>query len=300
MLRKIIFIGLLCFAGKITGQKVVFDVNARTNFMQPDEYTLPDTFNYFVSDRIDDTTVVRTAYTQISNRTQDYAPNLGYEVNGLFSILLAERFSLRTGIGLQFWSFSVGSENESVSSIETGKDTVYSPIPIGNPIGGVSACDCFTNSYFDIFDRDDRRIHYESINLSIPIEASYQIIPKKLTVSAGGYFHTPLYAASKRTYYTIEAMQDGDMTKCEWVRVVEKNTASTGISNFQWGVSAWLGYFILPNLQVEVGARQQMNDVYVNESQQFFQYDKNSFKPLTFSAGISYRFNLSATPALNN
>ncbi|HEY3387660.1 MAG TPA: hypothetical protein VGK46_14200, partial [Saprospiraceae bacterium] len=70
-----------------------------------------------------------------------------------------------------------------------------------------------------------------------------------------------------------------------------------GISNFQWGLSAWLNYEVFPGFRVEAGVRQQMSDIYVMEEFQFFILDNNSYKPLTLSAGISYR--LFSSPAEN-
>jgi hypothetical protein len=61
-----------------------------------------------------------------------------------------------------------------------------------------------------------------------------------------------------------------NMTICKYVRVDEKNTATTGISNFQWGLSAWLDYQLLPYLQLEAGMRQQINDVYAKQNYNSF------------------------------
>jgi hypothetical protein len=164
-------------------------------------------------------------------------------------------------------------------------------LEIGEPFpgGGLNECDCFENAFSDVSQGISNRKHQEMINLSIPADIGYDIIPGKLSIRAGAYFHTPLYAATERSYVTIEMSTAEDMTKCKWVRVDEKNTATAGISNFQWGVSSWLDYKILPNLRLELGVRQQMSDVYVNEEYQFYTFNSNSFKPLTFSAGLSYR-----------
>ena len=43
----------------------------------------------------------------------------------------------------------------------------------------------------------------------------------------------------------------------------------------------------LPTL--DVAARQRVYDMYVREAYQDFSFDNNSYKPLTFSAGVNYR-----------
>jgi hypothetical protein len=79
------------------------------------------------------------------------------------------------------------------------------------------------------------------------------------------------------------------MVKCKWVKEEENTSALGGIRNFQWGVSAWASYEVLPNLMVEAGVRQQVSDVYANQQDRFFNFDDNSFKPFSFSVGLSYR-----------
>jgi hypothetical protein len=83
-------------------------------------------------------------------------------------------------------------------------DTVHEEIV--NPFPGVIGmpCDSFENSYSDVATGISDRTHQETINLSIPAEIGYDIIPGKLIIRAGGYFHTPLYAATKRSYVTTE------------------------------------------------------------------------------------------------
>lgn len=288
MLQRILILVLLFISQDFIAQNVVFDLNGRINFAQPDESTVTDTVMGYSSRRLDDTTVVRTYSNYVQEITSDYISNKGYEVNGMLTIKISNRLSVRTGIGVQFGSFSYGKDYEIVDLQVTHIDTLYQEITDPFPDGGSSSCDVFENSYSDVASGISNRIHQEMINLSVPAEIGYDIIPGKLVIRAGGYFHTPLYAAAKRSFITLEHHTVDTMTICRWVRVDEKNTATTGTSNFQWGISSWLDYQLLPYLQLEVGVRQQMNDVYAKQEVSFFS-SPGGFRPMTFSAGLSYR-----------
>ena len=288
MPKKLFYLTILllaCF--EISAQKVVFDLNARVNFTQSGEYTKVDSFDASSGTRLDDTTVIRRYYHFISENTKDYLARTAYEINGLFSIKLSERVSLRTGLGLNYGTYSIGSSsNYSISDV-IRIDTIYDekddPIIIG------SQCDCYENSSSDVSAGLDRRTHQQLLNLAIPADIGYDIIPGKLSVRGGAYFQTPLYAAASNQRLDLEMTTTEDMTKCKWVIIENKTTALHGIRNFQWGVSAWATYEVLPRVRVEVGVRQQVNDMYVREEYQDFSFDNNSYKPLTFSAGVNYR-----------
>ena len=289
MLNKLLSLTMLILASSgICAQKVVFDVNARVNFTQPGEYTKLDSFDTSSGTRLDDTTVIRRYYHFISENTKDYLARTAYEINGLFSIKLSERVSLRTGLGFNYGTYSIGSSSNFSISDVIRIDTVYDkeddPIIIG------SLCDCYENSSSDVSAGLDRRTHQQLLNLSIPLDIGYDIIPGKLSIRGGAYFQTPLYAAASNQRVDLEMTTTEDMTKCKWVIIENKTTALHGIRNFQWGVSAWATYEVLPRVRVEVGVRQQVNDMYVIEDYQDFSFDNNSYKPLTFSAGVSYRF----------
>ncbi|HSF90537.1 MAG TPA: outer membrane beta-barrel protein [Saprospiraceae bacterium] len=277
---------LLLAVFEINAQKVVFDLNARVNFTQSGEYTKLDSFDASSDIRLDDTTVIRRYYHFISENTKDYLARTAYEINGLFSIKLSERVSLRTGLGLNYGTYSIGSSSNFSISDVISIDTVYDE---EDPIFVGSQCDCYENSSSDVSAGLDRRTHQQMLNLSIPLDIGYDIIPGKLSIRGGAYFQTPLYAAASQKRVTVEMTTTGDMTKCKWVVIENKTTALHGIRNFQWGVSAWATYEVLPRLQLELGVRQQVNDMYVREEYQDFSFDNNSYKPLTFSAGVSYR-----------
>ncbi len=273
---------------KMNAQKLVFDLNGRINFTQSDEYSKIDITEGYSSMSLNDSTEIRTYSEFIIYRTKEYMPKIGYDINGLFTFRLSDRFSLRTGIGLNYWSHRIGTTFDLDFGDVTRVDTVPKNMIVIFP-GGSESCDCYENSFSDVRDKYDPNIHQEMIHLSMPADFGYDIIPGKLSVRAGLYFQTPLYAAAKREYVDVEKTTMNDTTKCKYVIRSEKNTASSGISNFQWGVSGWISYEILPKVQLEIGARQQMSDMYVKEEYQYFSNDNNSFKPLTFSAGLSYR-----------
>jgi len=297
MPKNLIIIALLSILGnEINAQKLVFDLNGRMNFTQPGDHTTSETYDGNSGFWLNDTTLVRTYSTYTIDITNDYISNTGYEVNGLFTIKLSDRFSLRTGLGVTFGSYSIGSVFDIRDEVILKVDTVYQEKPEIGPGIGSSLCDCYENSYADVSLGNNRRIHQEMINLSMPADLGYDIIPGKLSIRAGMFFQTPLYAAAKREYIDIEMTTMGDTTKCRYVKKTEKNTAATGVSNFQWGVSSWISYKILPQLQLEIGARKHVNDMYVKEEYQFFSNDNNSFKPLTFSAGVSYRLYKGVAP----
>jgi hypothetical protein len=288
MSNKFLFIAFLFLASfEISAQKVVFDLNARVNFTQAGEHTELDSFDAYSVTRLDDTTVIRRYYNILSETQRDYLARTAYEINGLFTIKLSERFSLRTGLGLNYGTYSIGSssnwENSNVTKVDTVYDEIDDPI-----IGSGSQCDCYENSSSDVSGYD-RRTHQQNLNLSIPLDVGYDIIPGKLSIRGGAYFQTPLYAAASNQRLSLQMTTTEDMTKCKWVIIENKTTALHGISNFQWGVSAWATYEVLPRVRVEVGVRQQVNDMYVIEEYQDFSFDNNSYKPLTFSAGVSYR-----------
>ena len=283
-----IFLLLYMFGNDVHAQKLVFDLNGRINFTQPDDYLTHDTGVQFSSIDLNDSTVIRTYSEYFLDNTTEYEPIPGYDLNGLFTIKLSNRFSLRTGIGLNFGSMVVGASYKFTDGDVIRVDTLPKSINPDFP-GGDNVCDCYENSYFDVSGGVDRRIHQEMINLSIPADIGYDIIPGKLSIRGGLFFQTPLYAATKRDYIDLLRATIGDTTKCKYVKETEKNTATTGVSNFQWGASAWITYQIIPQWQIEVGARKLVNDMFVKEEYQYFTYDNNSFKPLTFSAGLSYR-----------
>lgn len=289
MPHKLLCLAMLLLAGfEISAQKVVFDLNARVNFTQDGEYTKLDSFNAYSTTRLDDTTVIRKYYNFINEYKTDYLARTAYEINGLFTIKLSERFSLRTGLGFNYGTYSIGSGFNSVSSEVYKTDTIYQEI--SDPgIGSGSVCDCYENSSSDVSAGLDRRTHQQLLNMAIPADIGYDIIPGKLSVRGGAYFQTPLYAAASRQYLDLEMTTTEDMTKCKWVIIEDKTTALHGIRNFQWGVSAWATYEVLPRVRLEIGVRQQVNDMYVKETNQSFSFDNNSYKPLTFSAGVSYR-----------
>lgn len=279
---------LILAAFEISAQKVVFDLNARVNFTQSGEYTKLDSFQGYTSTRLDDTTVIRSYMNFIHEDKNDYLANTAYEINGLFTIKLSERFSLRTGLGLNYGTYSIGSGFYEVSSDVYKVDTVYQEIFVPGP-GSGSLCDCYENSSSDVSDGLDRRTHQQLLNLAIPLDVGYDIIPGKLSIRGGAYFQTPLYAAASQQRLDLEMTTTEDMTKCKWVIIEDKTTALHGIRNFQWGVIAWATYEVMPRIWVEVGVRQQVNDMYVIEENQSFRFNNNSYKPLTFSAGVSYR-----------
>lgn len=288
MPHKLFYLAILilaCF--EISAQKVVFDLNARVNFTQSGEYTKLDSFDAYSVTRLDDTTVIRKYYNFINEYKTDYLARTAYEINGLFTIKLSERFSLRTGLGFNYGTYSIGRSTDGVSSEVYKVDTIYQEI--SDPgIGSGSVCDCYENSSSDVSAGLDRRTHQQLLNLSIPLDIGYDIIPGKLSIRGGAYFQTPLYAAASNQRLSLEMTTTEDMTKCKWVIIENKTTALHGIRNFQWGVSAWATYEVLPRVWVEVGVRQQVNDMYVREEYQDFSFDNNSYKPLTFSAGVSY------------
>ena len=149
MPKKLFYLTILllaCF--EISAQKVVFDLNARVNFTQSGEYTKVDSFDASSGTRLDDTTVIRRYYHFISENTKDNLARTAYEINGLFSIKLSERVSLRTGLGFNYGTYSIGSSsNYSISDV-IRIDTIYDkeddPIIIG------SQCDCYENSSSDV------------------------------------------------------------------------------------------------------------------------------------------------------
>lgn len=289
MPHKLLYLTMLILASfEISAQKVVFDLNARASMAQAGEYTKLDSFNSYATTRLDDTTVIRRYMNYVYNDKRDYLANTAFEINGLFTFKLSERFSLRTGLGLNYGTYSIGSGFYEVSSDVYKVDTVYQEIFVPGP-GSGSICDCYENSFSEVYAGLDRRTHQQLLNLVIPADIGYDIIPGKLSIRGGAYFQTPLYAAASQLEIDLEMTTMDDMTKCKWVRVENKTTALHGIRNFQWGVSAWAVYDVLPRLQVEVGVRQQVNDMYVKEDYQSFSFDNNSYKPLTFSAGVNYR-----------
>jgi len=271
----------------VNAQKVVFDLNVGMNFSPPDGYARSYADEWYSYAPLNDSTVIRTQSEFIIENKQEYTPDIGFEANGLFSIKLSNRFSLNTGIGLNYFSYKVGTLSQGYFGGTIKVDTIsYYPIIV---FPGPNACDCYENSYADVSADFDRRIHMEMINLTIPAEIGYTIIPHKLEIRAGMFMQTPLYAASKREFIDIERMTMDDTTKCKYIRALEKNEGTIGISNFQCGVSARIAYEIFPNLRLEVGIRKLVNDMYVKEEYQLYSNDNNSFKPLTFSAGLSYR-----------
>ena len=296
MYSKYLIAGFLFLLNiQVKAQKVGFELNARVNYSQPSEYTNREVRESFSRFPLNDSTDILTLWELSIDHTSDYKTNPGFEVNGLFNIRMSDRFSLRTGMGLNYGSFSVGSSLNFTLGDMISVDTIPRDTNDIFPIG--SLCDCYENNSEDVIDGLDERTHQSMLNLAIPVELGYDIIPGKLSIRAGAYFQTPLYAAAKREYIDVEVSTTEDMTKCKFVIAEEKNTAATGINNFQWGVSSWINYQLSPKLQVEVGVRKLMNDTYVKEELQIITYDNNSFKPLTFSAGISYRFDLGLSSA---
>ena len=290
MPKKLVVLIMLCMAGyESIAQKVVFDLNARVNFIQPDQYSETDTFQGYFSNRLDDTTVIRRYSTFFQTSNTNYYPGDAFEVNGLFTIKLSGRLSLRTGLGLNYGTYTISTSGSDFGSELISIDTIYSPISTPNPGGGGSTCDCYENSYSDVSADYDPNTHEQLLNLAMPAELGYDIIPDKLTIRAGAYFHTPLYAGASREDINLEKNIVEEMVKCKWVKVKDKTNALSGVSNFQWGVSAWASYNIIPGLAIEAGVRQQVSDVYVNQEDQFFNFDNNSYKPFSFSVGLSYR-----------
>lgn len=289
MPNKLLFLVILLLASfEISAQKVVFDLNARLNSTLFSVYTNVESYEAFSITRLDDTTVIRKYRNITQENEKDYFANTGYEINGLFTIKLSERLSLRTGLGLNYGTYSIGSYTNWISSDVISMDTVYDEI--GDPFIDIeSPCDCFENSSSDVSGGLDRRTHQQLLNLSIPLDIGYDIIPGKLSVRGGAYFQTPLYAAASQQRLDVEMTTTDDMTKCKWVIIEDKTTALHGIRNFQWGVSTWATYELLPGVRVELGVRQQINDMYVMEDNQSFRLNGNSYRPLTFSAGVSYR-----------
>ena len=281
----LVMLSMVCF--EISAQKIAFDLSGRLNFTLRDEYTSSEKRELYSYWFLTDSTAIRTQSEYSLNTTNDYKPNPGYEINGLFKFNLSERLALRTGVGLSFGSFSVGSNFKFVEGNVISVDTV--PIDTLIIIPGPNPCDCYENSYGDISSDYDPRILHETLNFSMPAELESELISDRLHVRGGLFFQTPLYAATTQEFIGIVRTTVGDTTKCKYVKETEKNIAATGISNFQWGVSAWISYRILPQLQIEIGARKHMNDMYVKEDYQLFTNNNNSFKPLTFSAGVSYR-----------
>lgn len=281
---------MLLMTGYITfAQKVVFDLNARVNFSQNGQFIQSDSFQGYSSTRLDDTTVIRRHANYYQTTRTDYYPSDAFEINGLLTIKLSDRFSLRTGIGLNYGSYRLTSVGESFGSTLISIDTVYSPVSIPNPGGSSTACDCYENTYSDVSADYDPDLHQQMLNLSMPAELGYDIIPDKLTIRGGAYFQTPLYAGSSQEYITVEKNIVEEMVKCRWVKLEDKTTALSGISNFQWGVSAWASFEVLPSLRLEVGVRQQVSDMYVKQEDRFFTNEDNSYKPFSFSVGLNYR-----------
>ena len=289
MPHKLLYLTILILASfEISAQKVVFDLNARVSMAQAGEHTKLDSFDSYSTTRLDDTTVIRRYMNYVYEDKRDYLANTAFEINGLFTIKLSERFSLRTGLGLNYGTYSIGSGFYEVSSDVYKVDTVYQEIFVPGP-GSGSVCDCYENSSSDVSAGLNRRTHQQLLNLEMPADIGYDIIPGKLSIRGGAYFQTPFYAAASQQRLDIEMTTTEDMTKCKWVIIEDKTTALHGIRNFQWGVSAWAAYELMPRVWVEVGARQQVNDMYVMEENQSFRFNNNSYKPLTFSAGVSYR-----------
>lgn len=284
----LILVILFISCSEINAQKIVFDLNGRMNFTQNGEHTSSYDLQGYMSVSLNDSTEIRTYREVAIETTRKYWLRNGYEINGLFTIALSDRFSVRTGLGLNFWAYNIGSSGEFTYGDVIRVDTVPKPINENFP-GGSSSCDCFENSYSDVSSGFDRDIRQEIIHLSMPFELGYAIIPGKLNIKAGMFFQTPLYAAAKQDYIDLEMTTIDDTTKCKYVLGTFKNTATTGISNFQWGVSSWISYQLFPKLQVEIGVRKHVNDMYGKEEYQGIINDNNSFIPLTFSAGLSYR-----------
>jgi hypothetical protein len=293
-----ILLSFFCIAN-LNAQGVGFELKAGLLFPQDGSHIQvdPDTFNIYRSDIFGgDTSYIHYTIAGELRSERQYYGKTGYEVNGLFTIPLANRLSLKTGIGFNYFSF-YSDLRISVNYLDTiSTDTEEPDFPFITPIG---SCDCYENTIDDLGPLDDKE-RFEHVNMQIPVGLDFKIVPRRLGIHVGGYVQLPVFASYKRQAISIQSYESEDMTKCRYLLNEYTNTSGDGIRHVQAGVDAGVRWNIFDRISLNVGVRKSLTNVFVAPENQESSFGVNVYKPLAFSAGVSYRFSSSDGPELSN
>ena len=285
---------------KLSAQGVGFELKGGLLFPQHGSHIQvdPDTFNIYRADIFGgDTSYIHYTIAGELRSEREYFGETGYEVNGLFTIPLTNRLTLKTGIGFNYFSF-YSDLRITVNYLDTISIGTEEPdFPIIFPIGG--SCDCYENTIADLGPIDDKD-RFQQVNMMIPVGLDFKIVPRRLGIHVGGYVQFPLYGRYKRELISVSSYESEGMTKCRYNKSKYTNTSGDGIRHVQAGVDAGFRWDLFDRLSLNVGVRKLLTNVFVAPENQENSIGVNVYKPLSFAAGVSYRFGTISTASAEN
>ncbi len=279
---------LALFNTNLIGQRVSFEIVGKVGYMNDQSYQTVREFDATSHLVLNDTMYLRTRGVIRSVNLTTYSAKLGYEIQGRVTISLSERFSLRTGLGLNYTAFSIGKESMGFEWISTTQDTIERVAGTGIG-GGISLCDVYDNSSVDVGDIN-RDLQNQIINLTIPLELGFEVIPGKLRTHVGVFFQTPVLTISKNESLILKREMMNGEYRCRFEKIENENRSGDGFNNLQFGLSASVQYEFFKGIGVEIGVSKAMSSVFVNEVYQSTFSRNGVFKPFIISAGFSYKF----------
>lgn len=234
------------------------------------------------------------------NRVSVYTPEIGFEVQGNLVIPISGKFNLLSGVGFNYFSFqqdeTIHSEWIQTLSVDTVQGNAAGFPNFPGDLG--TLCDCYENE-FPSEEFDDLKYHHQ-LYLQVPLRLEYNVVPGRLKLNAGAFAQLPLFGSIKEESVALTWHESEGMTKCRFDLIEHKNKSGDGIRHVQAGVSAGLSFSIFKNITLDVGIRKSLTNIFVAPAYQQQDLSEDDFRPLSFTAGVSYRLHSPARlPASN-
>lgn len=283
-MKKIFLISFLlnsCFF--LYGQNFQLRIDGKVNFYREDAHRYLSTSENHVLSPLNDSMSLRHITILTTSQSRIYEPQPGYSLNARTQFKLSKKLVLFTGIGINWFNFKSSSMINDSHSEVIRTDTIHN----ATIINAFNDCDRFENSISD-FGIIDRSVQQQAIHLSIPLELRLVLKPNKLSVQAGLFLQTPIYARNKQEYLRINKEETSTETVCHYEKIVENKKAGNSFAYLQMGLSGEIEFMLTPKLGFIVGARENLTNLFSVESSQISPHGSEHFRPFDVNVGIAY------------
>lgn len=264
------------------GQQISFHLNAGANSYNSGSQVEYTEYFFTRSLQINDSTSITQYGPRTFSESFTFSPEAGHEIGLTAEIQLKKRLKVIAGIGTQFVKIDHTSQFTDIDFIPVITDTLIVRIIDSSPFGG---CSFTINSPADLPD-PDRDPELALLDLSIPVQIEYAIIPDKLDLNLGAIIQTPLLAkATYENLYLHRTYYPGEIV-CEYRIKEYEYAALKNLNNIKFNLQAMVKYELFTGVKVYAALRQMLSntfDVHVNDFRRKYQ-----FKLQGYSFGVSY------------
>lgn len=122
--KTLIFFLAFFIFNSLSAQSPSFEVAARVFYLPIQDGSINRTLNYSSNLPINDSTAIRSYYAFTRQTIKEYKPELGYELISNIVFPVNNKLSIKTGLGINLSSYSVGPENITNSNTTDRKSVV--------------------------------------------------------------------------------------------------------------------------------------------------------------------------------